>query len=79
MTKNDTATKEKTITKNKLKIKKPKTYRVLLHNNPSTPFQVVLDVLKKVIVALSAGELSKFGLIDTVAAPDVTVGVAVTV
>jgi ATP-dependent Clp protease adaptor protein ClpS len=48
MIKNQTSTKEKTLIKNKVKIKKPKQYRVLLHNNMFTPFQVVTDVLKKV-------------------------------
>lgn len=43
-------TKEKTIIKNKerVKLKKPKTYRVLLHNNPRTAFEAVSDVLENV-------------------------------
>jgi len=42
--------KEKTIIKKKerVKLKKPKTYRVLLHNNNSTPYQSVVDVLMTV-------------------------------
>ena len=42
-------------------------------------FVVVLLAVRKVIAALSAGLLSKFGLIVKLAAPEVKVGVAVTV
>lgn len=45
---NETGTITKKKIKNKVKIQKPKQYRVLLHNNPITPFNVVVEVLREV-------------------------------